>query len=64
MAEECPAEFAVTRRICIVCSHEECPGCDDWCDTLIHVDGDSDIDLCCDERCTYVPELPHEAFGA
>lgn len=47
------------RRKCLKCGHLECPCCAEslgpprgWCDTLVHVDGDSD--LCCDGECTYV----------
>lgn len=40
------------RRECIVCHHLECPGCDDWCDSLIGEDGD----LCCDGKCIYRKE--------
>lgn len=44
---------------CVVCGHEPCPICKDWCDEVIRIEdpdslGEIDIELCCDGMCTYV----------
>lgn len=39
------------RKVCTKCGHPECPSCGDWCDVVVHEDGDAD--LCCGGKCTY-----------
>ena len=40
---------------CLICGHEPCPLCKDWCDTIIEINDDEgkDFVLCCDGQCTY-----------
>lgn len=49
-------------RTCLVCGHEKCPYCGDWCDVVLYCkvegcDHENDAcvegDLCCDSRCVY-----------
>lgn len=42
-----------SKRVCVVCKHAICPGCGDWCDTLL---GD-DQDFCCEGECVWL-QLP------
>ena len=40
---------------CVKCGHEPCPICLDWCEEVLRleVEGEIEIVLCCDGKCTY-----------
>ena len=40
------------KRVCIVCGHEACPYCKDWCDVVLY-DEEGEPSLCCGGECTY-----------
>lgn len=41
---------------CLICGHERCPGCEDWCDIIL-ADEDHDFDPCCMGSCIYEEDL-------
>ena len=41
---------------CKQCGHSPCPGCVDWCDEILHVDGD--VEICCDGECKWDWPMP------
>lgn len=40
---------------CLICGHEPCGGCGDWCDSIV-TDSDGEMTLCCSGGCTYTDE--------
>ena len=46
-----------TARVCIVCHHAACPGCENWCDRLVDDPDDPGERIpCCGMACTYETE--------
>jgi len=49
-------------RVCRVCGHEECPGCEGWCDEFVLVPGEAPPgEQCCGGACQYMTR--EEAFA-
>jgi hypothetical protein len=62
-AERVVMEEALAAPKCKRCGHPPCPHCMDWCDVVLHEDGD--VDLCCDGECDWDwPKAKVEAWCA
>lgn len=49
-------------EVCLICGHEPCGGCENWCDNLI-IDDEGDPILCCAGECTYTEEELHRKLA-